>query len=304
MIASRIPSVIVLSTLLLAAGCTEDPEAAANELFVEAASAIKNAEELDATTVEAMTNRRDLLAVAVGNLDEIVSEYPSSSLAVDLASLGAAKGIEIKKIRESLGAATHNLMCLEDASDDSCVVDRILQEELNSEFDLDRRTAVVTVMAANARWDDAFTLIQTMPTFEQDPASRNSAVRITLRFGFLFGEPTVELRVHSLLPDYDKQGFGEFVLETHQKMTASGWKRSSELSPTFVLDDSTMESGAAAELFRSLRDELGDLVLAGDMDRLRTAITKLFLLTQASEGKVPYNDYSMLIQGATSGVFD
>lgn len=91
----------VLSSALLA-GCKEDPEQAANTLFVEAATLYAEYQALHADTPANYDARLKLLTQVAANLDSILSDYTASSLAVDLASTGKARQIVKTEIDEDI----------------------------------------------------------------------------------------------------------------------------------------------------------------------------------------------------------
>ena len=61
-----------------------DANSAANRLFVEAIQALKHSEQMTSDSLEMARKRVDLLTLVNENLNQIISDYPSSNLAVQL----------------------------------------------------------------------------------------------------------------------------------------------------------------------------------------------------------------------------
>jgi ABC-type transporter Mla MlaB component len=91
----------VLSSVLLV-GCKEDPEQAANKLFVEAATLFEEYQALRPDNPAQYESRLKLLTQVATNLDSILGDYAGSSLAVDLASTGKARQLVKTEIDEDI----------------------------------------------------------------------------------------------------------------------------------------------------------------------------------------------------------
>lgn len=101
-----------LFSFVLLAGCKEDPEKAANKLFVETVPLWNQYQALPDTDPTQYGVRLDLLTQLVKNLDVIVAEYAESSLAVELVSTGQLKQLdkseivaEVTRLEQSIPAA-------------------------------------------------------------------------------------------------------------------------------------------------------------------------------------------------------
>ena len=100
---SRFTSAVLLTAIaLFTAGCQEDPEEAANKLFVESTQSIAEAESITSETGPDLEKKAALLQVAVQKLNQIVSEYPAATLAVEIASTGGARGVEIVELKDQI----------------------------------------------------------------------------------------------------------------------------------------------------------------------------------------------------------
>lgn len=90
-------SLVVLAFL---AGCKEDPEQAANKLFVETASLWEQYQKQRAHVDDyaLLEERLNSIEKIRDNLETIVSRYPESSLAVEMASTGAIRGLDPRDV--------------------------------------------------------------------------------------------------------------------------------------------------------------------------------------------------------------
>jgi hypothetical protein len=97
----RLVLAAMLSCVLLV-GCKDDPEQAANKLFVEAAALFEEYQALRPDNPAQYKSRLKLLTQVATNLDSILGDYPGSSLAVDLASTGKARQLVKKEIDDDI----------------------------------------------------------------------------------------------------------------------------------------------------------------------------------------------------------
>ena len=137
---SRFTSAVLLTAIaLFTAGCQEDPEEAANKLFVESTQSIAEAESITSETGPELEKKAALLQVAVQKLNQIVSEYPAATLAVEIASTGGAKGVEVVELQDQITAIQQKVKCLNEPSNRSCVLlgdlDGFISDEKLSEIE-------------------------------------------------------------------------------------------------------------------------------------------------------------------------
>lgn len=115
-------SSLLVASLMLAA-CQEDPEKAANKLFVETSALLSASATVTKGDAGQIEKRQADLRQALANLDKIVAEYPESTLAVELVSLGAAKGVSRKDIEAEIAARQEELQCVAQPNRLSCIRD-------------------------------------------------------------------------------------------------------------------------------------------------------------------------------------
>lgn len=127
------------SVSLFVAGCQEDPEEAANKLFVESTQSIAEAESINSETGPDLEKKAALLQVAVQKLNQIVSDYPAATLAVEIASTGGAKGIEIVELKGEIATIEEKVKCVNEPSSRSCVLvgdlERLMEDGKLSEIE-------------------------------------------------------------------------------------------------------------------------------------------------------------------------
>ncbi len=89
----KVSSLLIVLTFLL--GCSVDPEKKANKLYVTAASQLQNAAKEEKTL--------ELLESTESKLQDLISKYPSSSIAVSLLS-GQAKvgGLSLQELQVAI----------------------------------------------------------------------------------------------------------------------------------------------------------------------------------------------------------
>lgn len=111
----------------LTAACTEDPEAAANEIFVASSTKWTEYQGLSPDDPALLEQRLALLTEIDANLQKIVTEYPSSSLAVEISASGAAKQIPWQENKSVLASLAEEVMCQKNPDSGTCVL-RALDE--------------------------------------------------------------------------------------------------------------------------------------------------------------------------------
>lgn len=262
---------IVFSISVLLSACQEDPEAAANKLFVEASSALNQSKELEVTGKEALQEKSRLLALAVANLDRIVEDYPSSSLAVDLAASGAAKGISVSDVKAEAESTDQALFCLDNAEDGACALQKLMIDEATFSEDSPRRSSFAAVLAANGRFDEALILaMNAKARRDVEFAAMSMAV-----FGIMLGDEKGEKLSKTAIPTDGVAEAEVFIQEFKQMMKDQGWKRSTELAERFTQPapaDSVAVEGAFAGMADALR--------AGDMEKVRLQMISAFLVAR------------------------
>lgn len=275
MIRSKLLKSALLSFTFLISGCQEDPEAAANGLFVEAATSLQQAESITGDSIEQLMNRRDLLKTAVTNLDEIVKTYPAASLAVDLVSAGRAKGIVVSEVKQQLEDVQRALACLETGQQGKCVVDDLIKSELSRDFDIRRRWVFVWLAVSDKRWDEAFELaaINTDRTMAQQ-----ESLDIIGAFAVLFDEPNVIERAMELTADRNKGNFERYLNDLRADLNKNDWKLTVNLSPTFTAQAAPDLSGydgtpqGYARIVLAVLEGADTAIKSGDMETLRSKI--------------------------------
>ncbi len=104
----------ILAIVLVLSGCQEDPEQAANKLFVEASALHTGSQDFSANDPEQIQKRRSDLEQVLAKIETIVSDYPESSLAVEIVSTGAARGLSREAIAEEIEALDLATRCLQE----------------------------------------------------------------------------------------------------------------------------------------------------------------------------------------------
>lgn len=106
-------AILVSSTMLLSA-CQEDPEAAANALFVTASQTVDAASKVTGRTEADLTQRVKLTEEALASFAKIVAEYPQSSVAVKIASERKVGNVDLAMLEADLASAKIELGCFSD----------------------------------------------------------------------------------------------------------------------------------------------------------------------------------------------
>lgn len=120
--------VSVFVVILIISGCGGDPNEQANKLFVEAKGLIELSKNKD------LVERWQLLETAETNLREIIKEYPSSNLAVQLSSGQSIGDISLKRVEE-LSALPKCLKSLKR----KCLINQSIKIINNSSIDISKR---------------------------------------------------------------------------------------------------------------------------------------------------------------------
>lgn len=116
----------VAVALALLAGCREDPEQAANKLFVEAAPLWTQYQSLPLADPSQFDVRLQLLLKIQSSITSIVREYPGSSLAVEMLSSGKIKQLDANKIDNEILRLQKTIYC--ENSKAECVISLPLAE--------------------------------------------------------------------------------------------------------------------------------------------------------------------------------
>jgi len=121
---ASVPSFLLIASL---SGCQEDPEQAANKLFVETSAVF--AASKDALTKDPATFDESVASLRLvgANLDKIVSEYPESTLAVELVSSGAARQISREELASQITVLEEAIICRDSPEDLNCTLKRVLE---------------------------------------------------------------------------------------------------------------------------------------------------------------------------------
>ena len=144
-------AVALLSASILA-GCKEDPEQAANKLFVETSSLWDQYQVLSADDPALYGARLGLLEQVDTNLQSIVADYPESSLAVELAATGKVKQL-VKAEVDAQNLLIHQSMkCMENIF--GCALSKALDAAEGIADAVDRSRALAGIAEAQAATGD------------------------------------------------------------------------------------------------------------------------------------------------------
>ena len=166
----RIVTVVLIAGILAVAGCKEDPEQAANKLLVETTVAWQQylavGQEVDATQY---ASRLELLEGIAANLEKIVTNYPESSLAVQLVSTGVAGKLSTAEVAALAGELSEKLPCLTAA--ENCLdllTGPTLALAIETEASLEDSWGIATpfIVAAQARAGDIAGAQETVKSIE------------------------------------------------------------------------------------------------------------------------------------------
>lgn len=277
MVRSRLLLTVAFAALTFGAGCQEDPEAAANKLFVEASAAMTEADAIKGDTVEELTKERDLLNTAVGNLEKITSTYPAASLAVDLAASGTVKGLVVADIKKRLADVEADLACAEKPQDGQCAVDRLVENELARALDNRKRAFFLWLLAANARFDDAMALAEPI---KADDRSLSLGLAPSAIFSILLNDPSVIDRIIAMMPERDKDDVEKFVTRFSEDLQRTGWKVTKNLTPSFTVADAPdvtqLSANDVEKLVDSSLEGVDAMLKQGDLEGFRTKVVNLF----------------------------
>lgn len=116
----------LLSAIILA-GCKEDPEQAANRLFVSSIPLWEKYQTLSPTEESQAQERLDLLRTIDKNLARIVADFPESSLAVELSSTGMLKQLVRADIQWETHKTEREVLCAKTGNVKSCALSEALQ---------------------------------------------------------------------------------------------------------------------------------------------------------------------------------
>lgn len=263
-------SLLFVALFLLVAACQEDPESAANRLFVEAASLIKEAQSLSEESLDSLKEKRSLIEKAKGNLQNILTQYPSSTLAVEIAASGSAKGISINDLDSDLSSLGTDITCME--SPESCFIGSVINEENALQFDPVRRSAVVALLSANGRWEDAITMLDGLSGRQRDKAAE-----FIFAFGVFYDEPEVASLVSRAIPKEDKETIAGYIKEIDEKAKALKWERSG--SP---LESPVLKEGSATASPTEPLENLAATIERGKAEEIQSLVSTSFKLARDS----------------------
>lgn len=182
MIGSKLLRSVAFAGVLLGSGCTEDPEAAANEIFVAASAKWAEYQALSTEDTAVLEQRLNLLTEIDTSLQKIVSDYPSSTLAVELASSGKVKQIPWTENKSLMEDLAEDLTCAKDPNSEVCVFPNLRKRM--EQVDLGRAEADVDILFALGGETKA--LIERAEAVE-DPRNRSNQLLGLAVFSALVG---------------------------------------------------------------------------------------------------------------------
>ena len=169
-------AVALLSASILA-GCKEDPEQAANKLFVETSSLWDQYQVLSADDPALYGARLGLLEQVDTNLQSIVADYPESSLAVELAATGKVKQL-VKAEVDAQNLLIHQSMkCMENIF--GCALSKALDAAEGIADAVDRSRALAGIAEAQAASGDIAGALKTAEG--ADAGNRSEALAMIAR---------------------------------------------------------------------------------------------------------------------------
>lgn len=139
---------VALVAVMLTAGCKEDPEAAANRLIVESSSSLKEYDSIAIDDNAQLERRLSLINAVIANLDRIVAEYPESSIAVELSTQGATKGINRTDLVAKVNEIEAVILCRDKPTSRPCLLMSQLEDAVKSGAELHQFGFISLQMAA------------------------------------------------------------------------------------------------------------------------------------------------------------
>lgn len=199
----------MFSSLIVLAGCQEDPDAAANKLFVEASTEVAAYHEgtrSDAAPSEQLAH----LQTAIADLNKITSDYPSTNVAVKVVSLDKSDDLYLPTLQTQLEKTKRAVFCDEHSGDISCRFDPLVEKQI-AEFDPmnigDTGRALIFTLAATDRYDDLLGILKKLKSVNDVSMTDFDAI---LAFCQSYGHSDVIDRIDALSvsqghPPIDKQ---------------------------------------------------------------------------------------------------
>lgn len=259
---------LVVSFVALVA-CKEDPNTAASDLLSKAKVSFDQLAEVKGYSTESMKERESLLNQSIGNIDTILSEYPSSEIAVDLASKGEANGISLSKLKSKRDSVKREVVCRE--SSETCdYIALVYFDEKSRPVVPKRRMAVIYFLAANGRWLDAVAMLD---GFEDRDEKFNAGFQI-LNLGVIYGSPDNLLVLGEMPPDtFPYAGWGEgFLAKGEEPLRKGNWKRTGSIKEQPHVGDWTAGDWATERL-----DSISDIFESGDIGEIQDALSSAFM---------------------------
>lgn len=168
---SKITAIGAFSSLIILAGCQEDPDAAANKLFVEASTevaAYHDGLQSDAAPNEQLAH----LQTAIADLNKITSDYPSTNVAVNVVSLDKSDDLYLPTLQDALKQTKRAAFCHDNPDDTTCQFDDLIEKQLSTfnPSNIDKNAQLlIFALSATRRYDDLFEILRKTGTNQNIP---------------------------------------------------------------------------------------------------------------------------------------
>lgn len=167
-------AILLTSTLLLSA-CQEDPEQAANALFISATQTVEAAGKVTGRSESDLTQRVTLTEEALAAFDKIVADYPQSSVAVKIVSERKVGNVDLTLLEADLAGMKAELGCFTDQA--KCIALEIKKKFDGVEFDdPDESSYIASQLATIYGMADMPSEFETELANVLDPKQRASAL--------------------------------------------------------------------------------------------------------------------------------
>lgn len=183
---AKITTVGIFLTLIVLAGCKEDADKAANKLFVEASTAVA-AYSKGAKGDASPKDQQAQLESAIADLNKITSQYPSTSVAVKVASTPKDSDIYLPRLEEELAKTKRAVYCQDNPTDISCRFDPLIQKQI-AEFDPmnigQNGQFLIFTLAATDRYNDLLSVLRQLKSIKDvDNISGQAIIGFCLSYG-------------------------------------------------------------------------------------------------------------------------
>ncbi|OYU17523.1 MAG: hypothetical protein CFE34_15285 [Rhodobacteraceae bacterium PARR1] len=266
----------LLSAAILLSACQEDPNAAANKLFVGASTALTEAGTID-DSVAGLEKRKAALTVAVDNLGKILKDVPESDLAVELASAGSAKGLNLTDLKAELAAIDGKIVCVSTPNKLSCLRNEMASLDPAKLNDIGA-AALSCAYSADGNFEKAFGIAKTHPEFERNARGDELSGSTCLGIFSLSYEGRISQEIGQMVSSLNDDINSNDIVRANER--TAGRRESLKLqSQPRLLDDadllSVQEKGGTADL-SAFFSTAPDFVVKGDSSGLQLLILSGF----------------------------